>query len=935
GADKTCFTKLLSTMPNIQTVLVDRLMLHNHSSVLLQSFELLSFPRLQYLRLPHVSIVSNGIEPLMQVIESAYRIQHLELMDSDVDDAVLGLIAETCPNLKSLDLSRNEVVTLSEVFKYRGEEHEENGYIRVMPESAFITLPTITTSTEALSVLASPVSSLYQPSDMHTKSNNTPYSPCAATWGDDTIIDDAGIASSSTTWNTQEQHQQTPLQIPAYPTMLPNLATRANQRVLNSIQACLPPNLLRMDTPFMHLEELSLVFCVGIPNSEFEALFRSFRGKTLRLLNLQFTNIEDSGLETLARTFGDARSTLTALRLSYCSKITSRGIRFIVESCPQLLEFDFVGCDQVSADCFRGPTPWICTKLRQLEFTLHPNVVLERSGDGTQEQPAGVEAGVAPTQTPSQIHGNQQQQVDQMDNEGDVEEPQVASDGDRDDQPHFEPESVKSDYHAMFKQLKTLTELRSLHIYNSPALNSSASSDSGLQTFAGLTQLSSNLEPPSTIEDHSPYQQSSNTSLENSGTHSAMTRSSTDNSSNLEPRHTPETDHETITVDAETLQPCSAAHTLPHLERVSVPMPIHPFSLRMGLKSLRRLRNLQTLTLYERSTVSLGHSEVQLISKIFPQLSQLRLCGSIEVTNQTLERFKMRRPQVQDTMSASEVDPFEARLEFLGLLGKLNASQHSIQKVGNFAMRNKNFHEDLYSCIIEELEQSPSINAKMNIFYVLDSICHQSHKAGFPGYIELIQRNLAKIVECVTPSGPKGNVNVAGTKKILGSWRAKKVFPEAVIDKIEKPLSSRELGISAIAIVDSGFTKDDILKRMDEDRERHKKTREEIWIRPSDEDPYAEFLQNWNEVSDLDDNDYEDMDSENEKYLIGYPWNLEFDRFLPSPGMFKHKAMPTASVEASGNPGTAAIKRLTSPEGSVWRYNASSIFFEAVMTVDQ
>lgn len=52
-----------------------------------------------------------------------------------------------------------------------------------------------------------------------------------------------------------------------------------------------------------------------------------------------------------------------------------------------------------------------------------------------------------------------------------------------------------------------------------------------------------------------------------------------------------------------------------------------------------------------------------------------------------------------------EVDPFEARLEFLSLLGKLNASQHSIQKVGNFAMKNRKLHEDLYNCIIEELEQ--------------------------------------------------------------------------------------------------------------------------------------------------------------------------------------------------------------------------------------
>ncbi|KAG0258130.1 hypothetical protein BGZ95_005048, partial [Linnemannia exigua] len=272
-----------------------------------------------------------------------------------------------------------------------------------------------------------------------------------------------------------------------------------------------------------------------------------------------------------------------------------------------------------------------------------------------------------------------------------------------------------------------------------------------------------------------------------------------------------------------------------------------------------------------------------------------------------------------------EVDPFEARLEFLSLLGKLNASQHSIQKVGNFAMKNRKLHEDLYNCIIEELEQTKSLNTRMNIFYVLDSICHQSHKAGFSGYIDLIQKNLPKIIECVTPSGPKGNVNVAGTKKILELWRVRKLFSDSAIDKVEKPLLSRELGANAPTSLDTGFTKDDILKRMDEDRERHKRIREEIWIRPSEEDPEAEFLQNWDEVSDLDEVDYEDMEGENEKYLPGYPWDLEFDRFLPSPAIFKMKPglsaklMESVFSETSINNSNSAMAgdRLTSPEETV------------------
>ena len=44
-------------------------------------------------------------------------------------------------------------------------------------------------------------------------------------------------------------------------------------------------------------------------------------------------------------------------------------------------------------------------------------------------------------------------------------------------------------------------------------------------------------------------------------------------------------------------------------------------------------------------------------------------------------------------------------MNFLGLLSKLNASQHSIQKVASFAMRHRSLHEDLYNCIIEALDQ--------------------------------------------------------------------------------------------------------------------------------------------------------------------------------------------------------------------------------------
>ncbi|KAG0258887.1 hypothetical protein DFQ27_004395 [Actinomortierella ambigua] len=206
-----------------------------------------------------------------------------------------------------------------------------------------------------------------------------------------------------------------------------------------------------------------------------------------------------------------------------------------------------------------------------------------------------------------------------------------------------------------------------------------------------------------------------------------------------------------------------------------------------------------------------------------------------------------------------DLDPFEARLEFLNLLSKVNASQHSIHKVGNFAMRNKNLYEDLYSCILEEMDQ-------------------YSHKARFSGYIDLVRKNLASIISKVTPSGPKGDVNVAATRKVLDTWRTRKIFSESVIEQVQTPLLSRGLATKA-PTAEAGLTQDDIIRRMEEDRERHKRIREEIWIRPQDEDVDGEFSQHWDDVSDMDEKDYEELVAENAKHLPGFPWTEEFDRW--------------------------------------------------------
>jgi len=72
----------------------------------------------------------------------------------------------------------------------------------------------------------------------------------------------------------------------------------------------------------------------------------------------------------------------------------------------------------------------------------------------------------------------------------------------------------------------------------------------------------------------------------------------------------------------------------------------------------------------------------------------------------------------------------------------------------------------------------------MNILYVLDSICQQSLKASFSGYTDLLQRSLPKVIDYVAPTGPKGNVNVAGTKKVISLFSPSCLLEESKTVKL-------------------------------------------------------------------------------------------------------------------------------------------------------
>ncbi|KAG5513553.1 hypothetical protein PMAC_000985 [Pneumocystis sp. 'macacae'] len=214
------------------------------------------------------------------------------------------------------------------------------------------------------------------------------------------------------------------------------------------------------------------------------------------------------------------------------------------------------------------------------------------------------------------------------------------------------------------------------------------------------------------------------------------------------------------------------------------------------------------------------------------------------------------------------LDPFEGRLAFLEILKKLTASQQSQIKTAQFALRHKDLDEDLYNCILEELEHT-SLNSRVNIIYFLETLCDYSYKNGCNSYISMIRKDIIKIVRAVAPPGPQGAANISAVRKVIENLKNKAYIDNRDFLEIEASLSKRDDKSLNTIQNRAFFSKEEIFRRIEEDRERHKRLRENIWVVPEgDVGINVEFENMWETTSSLDEYDFEYMEEENAKAAI-------------------------------------------------------------------
>ena len=207
----------------------------------------------------------------------------------------------------------------------------------------------------------------------------------------------------------------------------------------------------------------------------------------------------------------------------------------------------------------------------------------------------------------------------------------------------------------------------------------------------------------------------------------------------------------------------------------------------------------------------------------------------------------------------------QIRMQFLSHLRRLTSAAQSINKVVSFLLKHSSqaptrpgraaashSEADLWECILEELEKS-SINAKINIFYMLDSLLDQSLAMGVESYRELVKNDLEKVVNLTVPRDTReGVLNRMSTLQVglerrcllrvmlnfdiallqvLQSWQIRRLFPGPVLEALLQELKSLRFPTSSVAS-QQVFSRNDILRRIEDDRERHKRLRERIWVLP-------------------------------------------------------------------------------------------------------
>ncbi|EPQ26283.1 uncharacterized protein PFL1_06218 [Pseudozyma flocculosa PF-1] len=188
------------------------------------------------------------------------------------------------------------------------------------------------------------------------------------------------------------------------------------------------------------------------------------------------------------------------------------------------------------------------------------------------------------------------------------------------------------------------------------------------------------------------------------------------------------------------------------------------------------------------------------------------------------------------------MDPFQLRLNFLSTLKRLSASQSSIHASLSFLTQHCHAPasvDDLWSCLMDTCATS-SLNTRINLLFLISSLFTDdslSTPAVRAAYTPLLHRDADRLVHLMLPPDRwEAVLNLDATTRVLETWRTKMVLDPNDVDRLVALVESVRAQLYRLPKEQrgkrQGWSEQEVVRRVEEDRERHKRLRENLWILP-------------------------------------------------------------------------------------------------------
>ena len=212
------------------------------------------------------------------------------------------------------------------------------------------------------------------------------------------------------------------------------------------------------------------------------------------------------------------------------------------------------------------------------------------------------------------------------------------------------------------------------------------------------------------------------------------------------------------------------------------------------------------------------------------------------------------------------MDPFAIHSELTALL-KRNLSASKISRISEFMYKNYHYFEELFNVVLEELNELSPVK-RLNLFFLVDCLLKDCKRFRFDGYTKLIINHARDVIDLtldITRVDNKAKVgapmNAFAVLKALEYWANQKVIDDQKLEKIKALLNAKMAKVT--------LNKEQIWRRMEEDRDRQKKAREDRWsqllVQGTEN---GEFLYAWTRAKPLTQSDLATFENLSLKYQL-------------------------------------------------------------------